>query len=175
MSSPSPIAIRPPRERDAEAFISAARASKRLHGRWVKAPQSVEEYRAYLHRMQPPMHCPLLAEHLGQQELIGVFNLSQIVLGAFCSANLGYYAFAGQAGKGRMSEALSLVLKHAFGPLGLHRVEANIQPDNHGSIALVQRAGFRREGYSPRYLKINGRWRDHERWALLAEEFSRRS
>ena len=67
-----------------------------------------------------------------------------------------------------MREGLQAVVRHAFGKLGLHRVEANIQPDNSASIALVRSCGFSQEGYSPRYLKIAGRWRDHERWARLA-------
>lgn len=62
-----------------------------------------------------------------------------------------------------MTQGIRLVMHHAFGPLGLHRVEANIQPANVASIALVKRLGFGREGVSPRYLKIGGRWRDHER------------
>jgi len=69
-----------------------------------------------------------------------------------------------------MREALVAVLRLAFGPLRLHRVEANIQPRNRASIDLVRSLGFRREGYSRRYLKIGGRWRDHERWALLVED-----
>jgi ribosomal-protein-alanine N-acetyltransferase len=71
-----------------------------------------------------------------------------------------------------MLEGLGLVLRHAFGTLGLHRVEANVQPDNARSIALVEGLGFRREGYSPRYLKIGNRWRDHVRFAMLADEFT---
>jgi len=63
------------------------------------------------------------------------------------------------------------VLGAAFGELGLHRVEANIQPGNAPSIALAEGAGFKREGFSPRYLKIGGRWRDHERYAILAEDW----
>ena len=70
-----------------------------------------------------------------------------------------------------MSEGVRLVLRQAFGPIGLHRVEANVQPENGRSIALVERLGFRREGYSPKYLKIGGRWCDHVRYAILAEEF----
>jgi ribosomal-protein-alanine N-acetyltransferase len=70
-----------------------------------------------------------------------------------------------------MREAIELVLRVAFSELRLHRLEANIQPGNHVSIALARGAGFKREGFSPRYLKISGRWRDHERWALLAEDW----
>ena len=70
-----------------------------------------------------------------------------------------------------MKRGLRLALREAFGPLGLHRVEANIQPANLASIALVRSLGFRKEGFSPNYLKIDGEWRDHERWAILREEF----
>jgi ribosomal-protein-alanine N-acetyltransferase len=69
-----------------------------------------------------------------------------------------------------MTEALRAAAAYAFGELGLHRLEANIQPDNAASLALARRVGFRKEGYSPRYLRIDGAWRDHERWALLADE-----
>ena len=100
----------------------------------------------------------------------GIFTVSQIVRGYFQSAYLGYYANARHAGKGLMTEAMELVLDHAFGPLSLHRLEANIQPGNAPSIALARGAGFRLEGYSPRYLLIGGRWRDHERYAITADE-----
>ncbi|GES47985.1 hypothetical protein Rhsp01_07230 [Rhizobium sp. NBRC 114257] len=69
-----------------------------------------------------------------------------------------------------MTEAVRLAVAHAFDAVGLHRVEANIQPGNHASIALVKRLGFRKEGFSPKYLKIGGVWCDHERWALLADD-----
>ena len=70
-----------------------------------------------------------------------------------------------------MSEGLALLLAFAYRRLKLHRVEANIQHSNAPSIALVQSAGFTREGFSRRYVKIAGRWRDHERWAMLAENW----
>lgn len=100
--------------------------------------------------------------------LAGVVNVSNVVLGAFRSGYLGYYAFSGFERQGIMAAGLHLVVRRAFGPLRLHRLEANIQPGNLRSIALVRACRFVREGYSPRYLKINGRWRDHERWAIIA-------
>jgi ribosomal-protein-alanine N-acetyltransferase len=103
--------------------------------------------------------------------LVGVINVSEMVRGNFQSAYLGYYAFEPHSGRGLMRRGMALVINRAFGRLGLHRLEANIQPGNTASIELVRRLGFRREGYSPRYLKINRRWKDHERWALLAEDW----
>jgi ribosomal-protein-alanine N-acetyltransferase len=84
-------------------------------------------------------------------------------------AFLGYGGVAGFSGQGYMTETLQLVLRDAFTRLRLHRLEANIQPGNAPSLALAARLGFECEGFSPRYLKIGGRWRDHERWALRRE------
>lgn len=108
------------------------------------------------------------------EALVGVVNVSEIVLGAFRSAYLGYYAFVPNAGRGMMTRGMALVIAKAFRELKLHRLEANIQPGNEASRALVQRLGFRLEGYSPKYLKIRGRWRDHERWALIREDWQPR-
>jgi len=100
-------------------------------------------------------------------ELAGAINLTNLVYGVFQSGYLGYFAFKGHEGRGHMKRGLSLVVRHAFRELGLHRLEANIQPGNIASIALVRACGFSKEGYSPAYLKIGGRWCDHERWALV--------
>lgn len=92
---------------------------------------------------------------------------------ALWRAYLGFYAGAAHAGQGFMGEGLRLVLRHAFRRLRLHRLEANIQPGNVASKRLVRRCGFRREGFSQRYLRVFGRWRDHERWAVTAEDVRR--
>ena len=172
--SPSPmpssrIHLRPPRPDDADAFLAAVTASRRLHGRWVSPPKDGAAYLTYLERMRQPGQAAFLVLRRDDDALVGVVNLSHIVMGALRSAYLGYYAFAPQAGQGLMTEGLGAVCRHAFRVLKLHRVEANIQPDNRASLALAKRCGFRKEGFSPRYLKINGRWRDHERWAQLAD------
>jgi RimJ/RimL family protein N-acetyltransferase len=98
-------------------------------------------------------------------------NISEIVRGVFCSGYLGYYALVPHSGKGYMTRGLAAVLYDAFRVHRLHRLEANIQPGNQASRALVQRLGFRLEGLSPRYLKIGRRWCDHERWAITLEDW----
>lgn len=105
---------------------------------------------------------------------MGVMNLSQIFRGSFQSAYLGYWVGAEFASQGIMTQALRILLDYVFRELKLHRVEANIQPENAASIRLVRRCGFELEGYSPRYLKIRNRWRDHQRWALRAETWRTR-
>jgi ribosomal-protein-alanine N-acetyltransferase len=162
------VYLRQPRASDEAAFIAAARRSATLHRPWTKAPDSGVLYRAYLERMAVPGNIALVAIHRDSEELAGVFNITHIVLGAFRCGYLGYYAFAGFEGRGLMREALDATLRYAFGPLRLHRLEANIQPGNDTSIALARACGFALEGYSPRYLKIGGKWRDHQRWAALA-------
>ena len=165
------VYVRHPTARDRDEFLERVHASRKLHGRWVSAPADVEAFAAWLKRTKGSDVESLLVCRRDDGAIAGVYNISQIFYGHFCSAYLGYYAFAPFGGRGYMREGLQLVLRHAFGPLGLHRLEANIQPENAPSIALVAGAGFHLEGLSPRYLKIAGRWRDHERWAILAEEF----
>ena len=164
-----PLRLRALRPNDQAAFIANARRSRRLHANWVQAPETEAQFQAYLERMAQPGHYPLLLEEAPSGELVGVFNLSNAVMGGFRSAYLGYYVFAGHERKGYMARGMKLLSQHAFDQLKLHRIEANIQPGNLPSIALVKAAGFQLEGYSPRYLKIGGRWRDHERWALRAD------
>jgi ribosomal-protein-alanine N-acetyltransferase len=151
-------------------FIAAVHESRALHRGLVSPPHTRALYRAYLARAQQPSG----AGHFvctASGELAGVVNLNEIVRGSFRSAYLGYYAFVPHEGQGNMGEGLRLVVARAFGKYRLHRVEANIQPGNSRSIQLVKHLGFRLEGFSPRYLKISGRWRDHERWALTVEDW----
>jgi ribosomal-protein-alanine N-acetyltransferase len=162
------IYLRAPTLADESQFLAAARRSRVIHRPWVKAPTTEAAYRAYLARMTEPANVALLVCLRRSDALVGVFNITNIVRGLFRSGYLGYYVFAGYERQGLMRAGLEAVVRAAFGRLRLHRLEANIQPANAASIALVKACGFAREGYSPRYLKIGGRWRDHERWARLA-------
>lgn len=163
------IFLRTPTTADEARFVAAAKASRALHGNWTEAPGTTQKFRAYLERIHIGSTVPLLVCREGSGEMIGVINISNVVMGSFRSAYLGYYAFAGFERQGLMRDGLRAAVRYAFDQLKLHRLEANIQPANIASIALVRSVGFKLEGYSPRYLKIFGRWRDHERWAIVAD------
>ena len=162
------ILLRQPTLRDQREFLALARASRELHHPWVTAPSTEAQFRGYIKRLSAPENVGFLVCSRKTGRIIGVVNITNIVRGVFRSGYLAYYAFSGFERQGLMREGLKAVVRHAFTKLKLHRLEANIQPENVASIALVKACGFAREGYSPRYLKIGGRWRDHERWAILA-------
>lgn len=169
--SPPRVELRTPGYADRAEFLAAMRASQDLHRPWAYPPTTPQAYDLLMQRVTDPRYEPLLACRITDGAIVGFFNLGEIVHGYVQSAFLGYNAVAAHAGQGYMSEALQLVLARAFGEMGLHRVEANIQPGNHRSIDLVRRAGFVREGFSERYLQVGGEWRDHERWAIRAEQW----
>ncbi len=102
--------------------------------------------------------------------LAGQVTIDNVVRGALRSGNVGYWLDSAVAGRGMASLAVALVCDHAFGPVGLHRLQADIRPENERSQRLVERLGFRREGLFRRYLDIDGDWRDHHGYALLAED-----
>jgi len=169
------VYLRPPTRADRDEFVALMRASRTFHTPWATAPTDEDRFAAYLaDARRADFEAMLVCRH-PDGAILGFFNLSQIVRRGLQSAYLGYAIGKPFAGQGYMKEGLELVLRHAFMTLRLHRVEANIQPGNKASLALARGAGFRREGFSPRYLKIGGRWRDHERWAILAEEWRARS
>ncbi|MEU5974671.1 GNAT family protein [Streptomyces sp. NPDC047315] len=169
------VAIRPFTLDDGAEFCAAARASTALHRPWLHPPLGPEEYRRYATKLiegrgKGDKAGFLVCEQQHGGRIAGFVNINNIVGGAFRSGALGYGAFAHAAGRGLLGEGLELVMDHAFGPaMSLHRLEANIQPGNAASVALVKRAGFRLEGYSPDFLHIAGAWRDHERWAITTE------
>lgn len=110
-----------------------------------------------------PRHAPL-----SQAPVIGTASLTQIRRGPLQACELGYGLAAREQGKGLMTEALRAVCAHAFGPMGLHRIQANHLPENLRSAAVLRRLGFVVEGYARDYIVIGGRWRDHVLTALVA-------
>jgi len=165
------VYLRHPTLEDRDEFIALNRASKRLHRGLASPPIDTEQFASLLERCgRSDMECFFVCR-VEDGAIVGAINLSQIVRGAFQNAYLGYHVGEQFARRGYMTEAIELAVTYAFETLKLHRLEANIQPGNLPSIAIVKRAGFLREGYSKRYLKICGKWCDHERWAILAEDW----
>ena len=164
------VGIRRPRIEDGEEFTALIRASVELHDAWVDFPKTPETFANYVRSRNRMTEDGFFICDRASGRIAGVINLNCIVRGFFQSAYLGYCVGQPFARRAYMTEGMKLVARYAFTQMGLHRVEANIQPDNLPSIALVKKCGFRLEGFSPRYLKIAGIWRDHERWALLADD-----
>ncbi|OGT38701.1 MAG: ribosomal-protein-S5p-alanine acetyltransferase [Gammaproteobacteria bacterium RIFCSPHIGHO2_12_FULL_37_14] len=153
-------------------FVNAMQRSQSLHHPWVKAPLTSQEFDEYFQRFQQPNQKNFLVCDQSKN-IVGAFNVNEIVRGLFQNAYLGFYAVADFAGKGYMSAGLKLVLEKVFNELALHRLEANIQPENTRSIQLIKKNGFRYEGFSPRYLIINNEWCGHEHWAMTVEDYIR--
>lgn len=171
------VFLRSPKPADANEFRSLAQASREFLANWepwISPDRDVDgdlRMRRTLAADARPENQKHFVCRVSDGALLGTMNINNMIRGVFRSASLGYWIGAAHAQQGYTTEALRLILRHAFRTERLHRLEANIRPENAPSIALVKRAGFRLEGLSKRYLKIAGRWRDHERWALLAEEW----
>lgn len=168
--------LRHPVASDSREYLELRRASQELHRPWEPlppagvdpfAPSAFDDYFA---GALVPWCERLLLVRTEDERILGGINFNEIVRGVFESAYAGYWIGAEFANQGYMSEGLLLAIRHGFETLGLHRIEANVRPENLPSIALVKRVGFKLEGYSPRYLKIDGDWRDHERWTILSDE-----
>ncbi|MEM5499871.1 GNAT family N-acetyltransferase [Paraglaciecola mesophila] len=158
------LILRKPRLEDRFEIEECYGRSESLHRPWVFPPESYESY------LQQDGRYFLSLESSG--EIVGTFNISGVVRGFFQSGYLGYEVFLPHNGKGYMSVGMRLLLEEAFSNLGLHRLEANVQPGNIDSIKLLSKAGFIKEGFSKSYLNIGGLgWKDHERWAIVNNEW----
>ncbi|NJK31682.1 MAG: GNAT family N-acetyltransferase [Deltaproteobacteria bacterium] len=170
--------LRRPIDSDRRAWSELVVASRDFLERWIQVPDIGDDpdgrawFDATLARVGDERFEKLLVFLRDGEVLVGALNFNEIVRGSFHSAYLGYWIGAEHSGRGLMTEALGLALTHGFEVLNLHRVEANLQPDNAASRALVRKWGFVKEGFSERYLWIGGQWRDHERWALTVERWN---
>jgi ribosomal-protein-alanine N-acetyltransferase len=149
---------------DKNSLIAAYERSVNIHSPFTLAPTNIDEYIDQTDRY--------LVCNKESHDIVGTFHISNIVRGWFQSAYLGYEVFSPYQQRGLMYQGLLLLIEEAFTQLNLHRLEANIQPDNIASIKLVAKAGFIKEGYSKNYLRIGGNeWKDHERWVILNDHW----
>ncbi|MBC6459929.1 GNAT family N-acetyltransferase [Actinomadura sp. HBU206391] len=162
------VTLRPVAGGDQSEFLDLVARSTDLHRPWMSLPATPQAFQAHLARYGGPAEESLLICLRDTGAIAGLVNISSIIRGRFQNGSLAYAAFAPTAGQGYMSEGLGLIIHYAFERLRLHRLEAQIQPGNSASLKLVERLGFRQEGYSPDLLFIDGAWRDHERWAITS-------
>ena len=179
-----PVLLRPYRRTDARAWSDVRIANQQWLAPWESSPPGpwaeMNSVRAYLYvyrdmkraarRGESMPFAVCLRDESGRDRLVGHLNLGNIVRRAFSSAYVGYWVDARVAGRGIIPTALALAVDHAFGPGGLHRVEINIRPENGPSRRVVEKLGFREEAYHPRYMHIDGTWRDHLGYAMTSEE-----
>jgi ribosomal-protein-alanine N-acetyltransferase len=178
-----PVLLRPYRRRDAAAWSEVRRANQSWLAPWESSPpgpwnelNSAASFRWIYHeqrrsaRAGAGMPFAICLIEGRSERLVGHLNLGNIVRRAFCSAYAGYWVDARVAGRGVMPTALALAVDHAFGPGGLHRIEVNIRPENKPSRRVVEKLGFREEAFHPRYMHIDGAWRDHIGYALTSED-----
>jgi ribosomal-protein-alanine N-acetyltransferase len=178
-----PVGIRPLRLRDAgtwsalrirnEAWLAPweGRQPGLPDATWAErhSPASFSVMLRVLHREAKAGRClPFAVTYDG--ELVGQVTVSNIVRGAFQSASVGYWVAQERAGRGVAPTALALVVDHCFTTVGLHRIEADVRPENAASLRVVDKLGFRQEGLHPRFLYIDGEWCDHLSFALTVED-----
>jgi len=165
---PSRVELCPLTLADQDEFCSLVRASAELHSPWMRLPATAEAFQGWMRRFDDGTNRGFVIRVRETGAAAGTVNINSIIRGRYQGASLGYAAFAPSAGRGYMTEGLTLVLRHAFDDLRLHRLEVNVQSANTASLALARRLGFSHEGLSPAYLYIDGAWRDHERWSITA-------
>lgn len=171
------VVLRPLRRRDARPWLEArARNAAWLEPWEATSPEPItgpppsfgEFVRLLGSQARAGTALPFAVEY--REELVGQLTVSTIVRGSLCSGSIGYWVSEHVAGRGITPTAVAMAVDHCFGPVGLHRVEINIRPENAASLRVVAKLGLREEGVRERYLHIQGRWQDHRTFAVTAEE-----
>ena len=156
---------------DFDEMMQMFRESREFYKGLINPPLDRQSFQNYVERNETDANECFVICRKPDDKIVGAINLSQIFRKGFQNAYLGYSLGVKYTGEGYMTEAINLILRYAFNSLKLHRIEANIQPHNTASIEVVKRCGFSKEGFSPKYLKVSGKWRDHERWAIIKEDW----
>ena len=181
--SAGPVVLRPPKLRDGRTWSEIRLRNQRWLEPWEPtSPHTWEERNGVT--AWPSLHSALRAS--GRRgvmlpfvityggRFVGQINVSNIVHGVLRSCTVGYWIDNVMAGRNIVPTALALVIDHCFGPVGLHRVEVDIRPENAASLRVVEKLGLRREGFYERFLDIDGAWRDHVAFAVTVEELGGR-
>jgi len=165
--SESSVALRPLQFSDETEFLRNSIASKKLHRNWVVVPRTQSQFWEYFKEMNSDANKAFVVIDKDTLAIVGVIEFRDIFMFDFKNSYITYYAFNQYLRKGFMKSGVLKAVNFAFKKLRLHRLEANIQPENKASIALAKTCGFKKEGFSPKFIKKGGKWKDHERWALL--------
>ena len=158
-----------PDARRKEEFLAFTNSNKEFHEPWTRSPLNAKQFDEYIKKYQRLINTSYWIIYAGK--IAGVINLNDIIRGVFQNAFLGYYGSKELSGKGVMQQGMKLVLEKAFKKHKLHRVECAIQPKNQASLKYIRKLGFHFEGYAPRYLYLNGKWRDHFKFSLTQEQW----
>jgi ribosomal-protein-alanine N-acetyltransferase len=177
------VGVRPLRRWDAAAWVAVRVRNQRWLEPWEGRPESLAPasweqrhsasvflamHKALRREARSGRCLPFAVTYDG--DLVGQITVSTVVRGAFDGASVGYWVDERVAGRGVVPVALALVVDHCFREVGLHRLEAEVRPENAASLRVVAKLGFREEGLHRRLLYIDGDWRDHLCFAVLREE-----
>ncbi|WP_245993017.1 GNAT family N-acetyltransferase [Xylanimonas allomyrinae] len=170
------VVLRPLRRRDSEVWLRLRTANHSWLEPWeATSPRGLggsttfgEYVRLLSQQARAGTTLPFAVELDGA--LVGQLTVSSITYGSLCSAAIGYWVSRDVAGRGVIPTAVALATDYCLQVLGLHRIEINIRPENHRSLRVVEKLGFRDEGTRARYLHIQGKWRDHRTFALTSED-----
>jgi [ribosomal protein S5]-alanine N-acetyltransferase len=171
------VTIRPLRRRDATRWLDLRARNSGWLAPWEAtspeplrgpAPSFAKFVRSLAAQAREGSALPFAIDYQGR--LVGQITVATISRGSLQSASIGYWVSEHVAGLGIAPTAVALAIDHCFGPVGLHRVEINIRPENRASLRVVEKLGLRDEGVRERYLHIQGRWCDHRTFAVTAEE-----
>ncbi len=174
------VVLRPMRRRDGKAWLAVRARNAAWLEPWeatsphpvLEAPPTMGQFvRALSAQGRAGTALPFVIEYRG--DLVGQLTVSSIQRGSACSASIGYWVGREVAGRGIVPTAVAMAVDHCFGPVGLHRVEIAIRPENAASLRVVAKLGLREEGTRLRYLHIRGEWRDHRCFAVTSEEVPR--
>jgi ribosomal-protein-alanine N-acetyltransferase len=171
------VRLRPITQKDRDVWRRVRQANVSWLGRWdATAPSRSQaqprSFAAMVRQMRNEARAgrqlPFVVEYGGQ--FVGQVTVSNIVRGSAQFASIGYWVDRSYAGRGIIPRAVAMAIDHCFGPVGLHRIEVAIRPENTSSLRVVEKLGINEVGFAPRFLHIDGDWRDHRIFAITREE-----